>query len=117
LVRIYTKKRGDFPDFNDPIIMTQRRMGTSIENVCGQIHKDFAKEFKYALVWGRSAKHSPQSCGLGHELMDEDVMQIFASTRKKNCQPKVMDEKERLEIIKAKEAKLKEKAKTKKRGS
>ena len=31
---------------------------------------------KYALVWGRSARHYPQHCGLSHRLEDEDVVQI-----------------------------------------
>ena len=30
----------------------------------------------YALVWGVSAKHYPQRCGLTHELEDEDVVQL-----------------------------------------
>ena len=31
---------------------------------------------KYALVWGTSARHYPQHCGLSHRLEDEDVVQI-----------------------------------------
>lgn len=34
------------------------------------------KDVKYVLVWGTSARHSPQHCGLGHVLHDEDVVQI-----------------------------------------
>lgn len=34
------------------------------------------KEVKYVLVWGTSARHYPQHCGLGHVLNDEDVVQI-----------------------------------------
>lgn len=41
------------------------------------IHRDLWKQFKYALVWGRSAKHCPQKVGLAHELQDEDVIQIL----------------------------------------
>ncbi len=36
---------------------------------------------RYALVWGRSSKHSPQRCGVAHELADEDVVQLV---KKKN---------------------------------
>lgn len=64
LVRIYTKKRGCQPDFSDPIVLTQKRRGCTIEAVCDYLHKDFKKDFKYALVWGRSCKFSPQTCGL-----------------------------------------------------
>lgn len=34
------------------------------------------KDVKYVLVWGTSARHYPQHCGLGHVLQDEDVVQI-----------------------------------------
>jgi ribosome-interacting GTPase 1 len=32
--------------------------------------------FKYALVWGSSVKHSPQKVGKEHVLFDEDVVQL-----------------------------------------
>ena len=34
------------------------------------------KDFKYALVWGKSVKHFPQKVGKDHHLMDEDIVQI-----------------------------------------
>jgi hypothetical protein len=34
------------------------------------------KDVKYVLVWGTSARHYPQHCGLSHVLQDEDVVQI-----------------------------------------
>lgn len=40
------------------------------------------KDVKYVLVWGTSARHYPQHCGLGHPLQDEDVVQIV---KKKVC--------------------------------
>jgi small GTP-binding protein len=74
LIRLYTKPRGSRPDFTDPIV-TKR--GSLIEDVCNYLHKDFAKRFKYALVWGRSVKHQPQRVGLKHVLMDEDVVALY----------------------------------------
>ena len=38
-------------------------------------HPPQVREFKYALVWGVSAKHYPQRVGLSHGLADEDVIQ------------------------------------------
>jgi len=73
LVRVYTKRRGVAPDFRDPMIM---RQGATIEHVCRSLHKDLVEQFKYALAWGRSAKHTPQRVGISHLLSDEDVVQI-----------------------------------------
>eukprot|EP01105_Mastigella_eilhardi_P005829 TRINITY_DN17532_c0_g1_i1.p1 TRINITY_DN17532_c0_g1~~TRINITY_DN17532_c0_g1_i1.p1 ORF type:complete len:381 (+),score=117.04 TRINITY_DN17532_c0_g1_i1:31-1143(+) len=74
LVRVYTKKRGDPPDFTGPLIL---RQGAKVIDVCRHIHRDLLGSFKYALVWGTSAKHTPQVVGLNHTLQDEDVIQII----------------------------------------
>lgn len=76
LVRVYTKKVGGKPDFSEPVVLTADRGGTQLEHMCMQIHNTLAKDFQYALVWGTSAKHYPQRCGLLHALEDEDVVQI-----------------------------------------
>lgn len=73
LLRIYTKKRGEKPNFDDPLIL---RRGASAEHVCHLIHRTIAESFRYALVWGRSAKYSPQRVGIHHRMADEDVIQI-----------------------------------------
>eukprot|EP00128_Syssomonas_multiformis_P016236 Colp12_sorted_trinity150504_noHs@35849 len=73
LVRVYTKKPGAFPDFNDSLIL---RSGATIEHVCHMIHRTLAPQFKYARVWGTSAKYSPQRVGIHHPVCDEDVVQI-----------------------------------------
>jgi len=64
LVRIYTKKQSAPPDLENPIILTAKRRGCKIESVCDLIHRDFKNDFKWAYVWGKSAKFSPQTCGL-----------------------------------------------------
>ncbi|KAJ1984108.1 Ribosome-interacting GTPase 2 [Dimargaris verticillata] len=73
LLRIYTKKRGEFPDLDEAMIM---RNGSSIEHVCHSIHRSLVENFKYALVWGTSTKHDPQRVGLSHVVENEDVVQI-----------------------------------------
>lgn len=52
----------EIPDFGEAIVL---RQGATVETICKVIHKDLVNQFKYALVWGSSAKHSPQKCGLG----------------------------------------------------
>ena len=77
LIRIFTKKKGSPPDLTKPFVV---KKGSTIEHVCNRIHKDLRARFKYAIVWGTSAKHSPQRVGLQHVLEDEDVLQILAKT-------------------------------------
>lgn len=74
LIRVYTKPRGANPDYDDPVILSSKKL--TVEDFCQRIHKDMSKQFKYALVWGSSAKHKPQRVGKEHELEDEDVVQI-----------------------------------------
>ena len=73
LKRVYTKKRSEYPDFTEGVIV---RKDATVEHFCHSIHRTLADEFKYALVWGKSAKHNPQKVGLSHLLVDEDVVQI-----------------------------------------
>lgn len=76
LVRVYTKPRGKKPDFEDPLVLTDGRHGTTIEASCKQVHRSLLDSFDYAMVWGTSVKHTPQRVGLSHQLQDEDVIQI-----------------------------------------
>ena len=74
LVRIYTKPKGQLPDYTSPVVLQTTRC--SIEDFCNKIHRSILKDFKYALVWGSSVKHQPQKVGKDHVLNDEDVVQI-----------------------------------------
>jgi len=73
-IRIYTKPKGQIPDFNDPVIL--RRSHRSVADLCDQIHKAILPQLKHCLVWGASVKHRPQTCGKEWVLEDEDVVQI-----------------------------------------
>ncbi|PFH51416.1 hypothetical protein AMATHDRAFT_3074 [Amanita thiersii Skay4041] len=75
LVRVYTKPRGLPPDYDTPVVL--RRGKCAVEDFCNAIHKEIAKQMKYAIVWGASAKHARgQKVGLEHVLEDEDVVHI-----------------------------------------
>jgi len=86
LVRIYTKRRGEPPDFTEPIVLTEERGGTTVHQVCDHLHRDMANLFKWAMVWGTSVKHFPQKCGLKHCLEDEDVIQVLTKTAEEQRQ-------------------------------
>ena len=48
LIRIYTKPRGQQPDFDEPVIVPRTR--SSVEELGNRLHKLIMKQFKYALV-------------------------------------------------------------------
>lgn len=86
LTRIYTKRKGSPPDLEEPVVLSEIRRGKTIKSLCANVSSELLREFNYALVWGVSAKHSPQRCGLSHTLDDEDVVQIVSKTIKQQQQ-------------------------------
>jgi small GTP-binding protein len=74
MVRIYTKPKGQIPDYDSPVVLPRNK--TTVEDFCLRIHKSLVQQFKYAWVWGSSVKHNPQKVGIDHRLNDEDVVQI-----------------------------------------
>jgi small GTP-binding protein len=74
LIRLYLKPQGKKPDFNEPFIL---KKGDTVENVCNKIHRDFKRKFRFAYVWGSSAKYPGQKVGLDHKLEDEDILTII----------------------------------------
>lgn len=75
-IRVYMKPVGKKADFNEPLII---RAGSSVEDVCKKLHRDFKNKFRYATVSGPSAKHTIQKVGLDHKLKDQDILTIVIS--------------------------------------
>ncbi|KCZ70761.1 small GTP-binding protein domain [Candidatus Methanoperedens nitroreducens] len=73
-IRIYLKPQGKQPDMDEPLIV---RYGSTIGDICDRLHRDFRNRFRYAQVWGRSAKHKGQRVGLDHILYDNDILTII----------------------------------------
>ena len=79
MARIYTKKPGCPPDFEDPVIL---RSGANVKHVCHTIHRTLPDVFKYALVWVRLS-----ICFLiifnaesnGDHFISGDKYQVFSS--------------------------------------
>lgn len=71
LVRVYTKPKGKKPDYTQPVVL--RRSKCKVSDFCDAIHKEIKTQFKHAIVYGTSAKHSRgQKVGLDHLLEDEE---------------------------------------------
>jgi small GTP-binding protein len=73
LMRVYMRPRGGEPDFEEPLII---KNGATVADVCNKIHRNMIKNFRYGLVWGKSAKFAGQKVGLDHRLADEDIITI-----------------------------------------
>jgi small GTP-binding protein len=73
-INVYLKPQGEQADMEEPLIM---REGCTVGDVCDRLHKDFRRKFRYARVWGDSAKHAGQRIGLDHLLLDGDVLTII----------------------------------------
>ena len=74
LMRIYTKPKGQVPDYEEPVILLRKKR--TVADFCNKIHRALLRDLKYAIVWGSSVKIQPQKVGKDHELNDEDVIQI-----------------------------------------
>ncbi|ABN70372.1 small GTP-binding protein [Staphylothermus marinus F1] len=72
IIRVYTKQPNG-PIADKPLIL---REGATIYDVARSIHKDFVKKFKYAKIWGPSAKYPGERAGLDHIVMDGDIVEI-----------------------------------------
>lgn len=75
LIRLYTKPKGEIPDYECPVII--KRSKSTVQDFCNKLHRSIMGDFRNALVWGSSVKHNPQKVGKDHQLLDEDVIQIL----------------------------------------
>jgi hypothetical protein len=69
LMRVYT---ADSPD-DEPLVIER---GSTMLKAAAKIHKDFVNNFKYAKVWGKSAKYPGQRVGKDHVLRDGDTIEL-----------------------------------------
>lgn len=75
VVRIYTKSPGKKQNPDDkPYIL---RKGATVLDAAAHIHKDLAREFKYAKIWGEGM-HDGQMVERDHVLNDRDCLEIHA---------------------------------------
>ncbi len=73
LIRIYLKEPMKEADVKVPLIVFRN---FSVGDVCNKLHKDFVSKFKFARVWGPSAKFDGQKIMAKHKLKDRDILEI-----------------------------------------
>lgn len=74
LIRVYTKRPDEEPA-KRPLVLPK---GSTIFDVAGAVHKDFAKELEFARVWG-STRFPGQQVAREHVLQDKDIVELHAS--------------------------------------
>jgi len=72
ITRVYTKEPGQEPS-RTPIV-AQKEL--TVGGLAKMIHSDFYKRFKYARLWGVSAKFPGERVGLDRMLADGDTVEI-----------------------------------------
>lgn len=73
LIRLYLKEPSKPADMKVPLITFKN---CSIEDVCRKLHKDFVEKFKFARVWGKSAKFDGQKLMKAHRMKDKDILEL-----------------------------------------
>lgn len=74
MIRVYLKPQGQEADMDIPLIV---KRGNTVGDVCELIHRDFKNSFRYAMIWGDSAKFPGQTVGMDHVVADKDVLCII----------------------------------------
>lgn len=72
-IHVYMKPQGGEADLKEPLIM---KKGSTVEDVCGRLHKDFKRRFRFARIWGGSVRFEGQRVGLNRVLKDGDVVSL-----------------------------------------
>lgn len=74
VIRAYTKSRGKKPDFSDPVVL---KAGATVIDFAATIHKDFAKDLKFARIWSdRGDKYDGQKVNRDEVLTDGDIIEL-----------------------------------------
>ncbi len=72
IVRVYTKSPGKPADLDDPVTLPR---GSTVIDFAFEVHKDLARNLKYARVWGKN-KYQGQKVPRDYELMEEDIVEL-----------------------------------------
>ncbi len=73
-ILVYTKKPGQEADLKDPLVLNKN---DSIEKLAFLLHKDIAKNLKYAKLWG-SSKFPGQRVPKEYKLQNGDIVELYS---------------------------------------
>jgi len=73
IIRVYPKEPGEKEPSPKPLVIDE---GTTVIEAAKKLHSKLYKEFRYARVWGSSAKYPGQRVGPTHVLRDGDIIEI-----------------------------------------
>ncbi len=73
VIRVYTKEPLSKKPSGKPLVV---KKGTSVIEIAKRLHSEMYRSFKYARIWGPSAKYPGEKVGSSHILMDGDIVEI-----------------------------------------
>ncbi len=73
IIRVYTKEPNESSPSDKPLIL---KKGAIVADAIKKIREDYLKFFKYAKIWGPSAKYPGERVGLDHQLQDGDIIEV-----------------------------------------
>jgi len=72
IVRVYCKPPGEDPSMKSPVVLPR---GSTVVEMAESIHKDFARELKFARIWG-SGKFDGQRVQRDYVVQEGDIIEI-----------------------------------------
>ena len=72
LIRVFSKPPGKDPDLTNPFVL---RQGATVSELALTVHKDLAREMKFARVWGEQV-YDGQRVAMEYELIDGDIVEL-----------------------------------------
>jgi ribosome-interacting GTPase 1 len=73
IIRVYTKVPLAKEPTNKPIVVED---GTNVIGIAKKLHSELYKKFKFARMWGPSAKYPGEKVGMKRSLKDGDILEI-----------------------------------------
>ncbi|MGQ9632437.1 MAG: GTPase [bacterium] len=72
IIRVYTKTPGKEADMTDPVVL---KRGSTVVDVALSIHKDFARNLKFAKIWGEKT-FDGQEVPRDYIVNDKDIVEL-----------------------------------------